>query len=163
MEEEPNPAGVVPQTDMATYTQIMFHLVFSTKDRQRVLSSDRREDLFRYIWGIIKNNQGHLYRIGGVEDHLHILTSLHPTVCLANFVKDIKTGSAKWIKENKVFNGFTHWQEGYGAFTASIKEKNVLIEYIKNQETHHRNRSFLEEYRELLVSSGIEFDEKYLA
>ena len=77
---------------MSTHTQICYHVVFSTKDRQPVLRPDRREDLFRYIWGILKNRQSHLYRINGTEDHVHILTSLHPTVSLADLVKDVKTG-----------------------------------------------------------------------
>ena len=77
-------------------------------------------------------------------------------------VKAIKTGSAKWIKENKVFPQFDHWQEGYGAFTHSMREKAALIEYIKNQEEHHRQVDFLDEYRKLLRDAGIEFDEKYL-
>lgn len=147
---------------MSTYTQIYYHVVFSTKNRERCLTAERREDLLRYTWGIIKNEKSHLYRINGVDDHLHILTSLHPTVCLADFVKDIKTGTSKWIKENKVFPGFTHWQDGYGAFTHSTKEKDALIEYIKGQEDHHRGVSFREEFRRLLMEAGIEFDEKYL-
>ena len=101
---------------MSTYTAIHYHIVFSTKDRTPVLKDERREDLFRYIWGIINNRRGHLYRINGVEDHVHILTSLHPTVCLADFVKDVKTGSALWIKNNSVFKNFSHWQDGYAAF-----------------------------------------------
>ena len=147
---------------MSTHTAISYHIVFSTKDRTRVLGQDRREDLFRYISGIIKNRHGHLYRINGVEDHLHILTSLHPTVSLADFVKDIKTGSAHWIKENSVFKRFSHWQEGYGAFTCSKREIAGLIEYIKGQEQHHRKMEFEEEYRKLLVEAGVEFDERYM-
>jgi REP element-mobilizing transposase RayT len=83
---------------MATYTQIIYHIVFATKHRERVLNKARREDLFRYLWGIVKNHESHLFRINGIEDHVHILTSLHPTVSLADFVKAIKAGSSKWIK-----------------------------------------------------------------
>jgi putative transposase len=79
---------------MSTHIAISYHIVFSTKDREPVLHQDRRPELFRYIWGIINKREGHLYRINGVQDHLHILTSLHPTLCLADFVKDVKTGSA---------------------------------------------------------------------
>jgi REP element-mobilizing transposase RayT len=147
---------------MATYTQVIYHIVFATKHRERVLDKPRRDDLFRYIWGIIKNHDSHLFRINGVEDHVHILTSLHPTVALADLVKAIKTGSSKWIKEEKVFPQFSHWQEGYGAFTHSICEKDALIEYIKNQEAHHGREDFLDEYRNLLKDADIEFDEKYL-
>lgn len=148
---------------MSTYTQICYHIIFSTKNREPVLDHGRRDDLFRYIWGIIKNNKSHLYQIGGVRDHLHILTTLHPTVSLAAMVKDIKTGSSYWIKEKNVFPRFSHWQDGYGAFTHSISEKDVLIEYIKGQEEHHKKTTFLEEYRKFLLDARIEFDEKYLS
>ncbi len=146
----------------STFTQIYFHIVFSTKERVPALSADKRENLFRYTWGILKNKDCHLYRIGGVEDHVHILTSLHPTVALADLVKDIKTSTSKWIKEEKVFPTFTHWQDGYGAFTVSDGDKDAVIEYVKNQEEHHRKISFRDELRELLVKHGVEFDEKYL-
>ncbi len=147
---------------MSTHTAISYHIVFSTKDRRPVLRRDRCEELFRYIWGIIKNRQSHLYRINGVEDHLHILTSLHPSVSLADFVKHIKTGSALWIKQNAVFKKFSHWQEGYAAFTCSKRDIDGLMEYIKGQEEHHRKTTFEEEYRNLLVEAGIEFDERYM-
>lgn len=114
------------------------------------------------MWGILKNNKCHLYRINGVEDHLHILTSLHPTVCLADLVKDIKTGSSKWIREREVFQGFTHWQDGYAAFTHAPCDKDRLIEYIRGQEEHHRTRPFMEELIRLLDEAGIEYEAKYL-
>ncbi len=151
-----------PQSILATYNQIIYHIVFATKHRERVLDQPRRDDLFRYISGIVKNHDGHVFRINGVEDHIHILTSIHPTVALADLVKAVKTGSAKWIKENNVFPRFGHWQEGYGAFTHSVREKDGLIEYIKNQEEHHRGVDFLDEYRRLLKDAQVEFDEKYL-
>ena len=147
---------------MSTYTQILYHIVFATKNRHRVLDQPRREDLFRYIWGIVKNHHCHLYRIGGVEDHVHILSSLHPTVALADFIKDIKVASSGWIKDEKVFPEFEAWQEGYAALTCSLGEKDRLIEYIKGQEEHHRTVSFLDEYREMLRVAGIELDERYL-
>ena len=147
---------------MSTYTAIHYHIVFSTKNRAPVLKRERRDDLFRYISGIIKNRHGHLYRINGVEDHLHILSGLHPTVPLADFVKEIKTGSALWIKQNAVFKRFSHWQDGYAAFTCSRRDLDGLIEYIKGQEEHHRRTTFAEEYRKLLVEAGIEFDERYM-
>ena len=127
-----------------------------------MLRQERREELFRYIWGIIKNNKSHLYRINGVEDHLHILTGLHPTVALSDFIKAIKVASNAWIKENRAFARFTNWQDSYGAFTHSHNEKDRLIEYIKGQEEHHKKESFRDESRRLLTEAGIEFDEKYL-
>lgn len=147
---------------MSTYTQIYYHIVFSTKDRVPALKPDKREELFRYTWGILKNNDCHLYRINGVEDHLHILTSLHPTVSLADLIKDIKINTSRWIKENAVFKTFTHWQDGYGAFTVAHGDKDAVIEYIKSQPEHHKKVSFSDEFREMLKRFGVEFDEKYL-
>lgn len=110
----------------------------------------------------MKNKNCHLYRINGVEDHIHIVTHLHPSVSLASLVKDIKVSSSLYIKENKIFEDFKGWQSGYGAFTYSIKERERVINYVKNQEEHHRVKTFKEEYIELLEEHGIEFDEKYL-
>jgi len=126
---------------MSTYTQILYHIVFSTINREVCLSEARRPDLYRYVLGIIKNNHTQLYRINGTEDHVHLLSRLHPRVSLADFVKDIKVGTSNWIKQKKLFLRFSHWQEGYGAFTLSIREKDAVIEYIKNQEEHHKEGS----------------------
>jgi REP element-mobilizing transposase RayT len=127
-----------------------------------VLSKNKRDDLYKYISGVLENKKCHLYRIGGIEDHVHIVTHLHPTVSLSDLVKDIKLSSSEFIKSNKLFQNFNGWQEGYGAFTYSIKQKDVLIEYVKNQEEHHRMKTFREEYLELLQEHGIEYNEKYL-
>lgn len=147
---------------MSTYTQIIYQIVFSTKNRECVLSKNNRESLFKYIWGILQQKKCHLYRINGVEDHLHIITHIHPSVSLAALVKDIKVSSALYIKTHKLFPEFTAWQEGYGAFTYSVKEKDRLIEYVKNQEEHHQSKTFREEYIELLQEHEISFDGKYL-
>jgi putative transposase len=147
---------------MSTFTQIYYHIVFSTKNREPVLLADKRDDLFRYTWGILKNKDCHLYRIGGVEDHVHMLTEVHPTIALADLVKEIKTSTSSWIKHENVFPNFTHWQDGYGAFTVSHSDKDAVIEYIKHQEEHHRKASFKDELREFLIKHGVKFDEKYL-
>ena len=147
---------------MSTYTQILYQIVFSTKRRKPALLKENREALFKFIWGILKNKKCHLYRINGVEDHIHIVTHVHPTVAPAFLVKDIKTASSGFIKENRLFPDFEDWQVGYGAFTYSFKEKDTLIEYVKNQEEHHKVKTYREELIELLREHGIEFDEKYL-
>jgi len=147
---------------MSTFTQIYYHIAFSTKDRTPALTPDKREDLFRYTWGILKNKDCHLYRIGGVEDHIHILTSLHPTIALSVLVKDIKVATSTWIKKENNSPKFSHWQDGYGAFTVSHSDKDAVIEYIKNQEEHHKKVSFKNELREFLIKHGVTFDEKYL-
>ena len=147
---------------MATYKQIVYQLVFSTKNRERTLVKANREILFKYIWGILKNNNCHLYRINGIEDHLHIVTSLHPSIALANLIKDIKVASSKMIKAENLFSNFKGWQNGYGAFTYQYNVIDNLIDYVKNQEEHHKQESFVDEYKRLLIEFGIEFDEKYL-
>ena len=147
---------------MSTYTQILYQIVFSTKYREQTLLKLNRELLYKFLWGILENKKCHLYRINGVEDHIHIVTHLHPSVALSHLVKDIKLASSKYIKEENIFPMFNGWQDGYGAFTYSIKEKDRLIEYVKNQEAHHKTKTFREEYIGLLNEHGIEFDEKYL-
>lgn len=147
---------------MTTYTQIIYQIVFGTRDRAKTLHKNNREDLYRYISGIIQKKECHLYQIGGVEDHIHIVTHLHPLVPLASLVKDIKMASTDYIKRTRLFPNFEGWQGGYGAFTYSIKEKDRVIEYVKNQEEHHRNMDYKEEFIQILDSQAIEFDEKYL-
>lgn len=147
---------------MASYRQIIYHLTFHTKNSESVLNNSENDELFKYIWGVIKNNKCKLYRINGIEDHVHIICDLHPSVSLANLVKDIKVSSSKWIKEKNLYPGFTNWADGYGAFTLSIKEKDSAIKYVMNQQVHHKKIGFKEEYIQLLRDHGIIFDEKFL-
>jgi REP element-mobilizing transposase RayT len=147
---------------MSTYTQIIYQIVFATKYRERVLTKNNRDELFKYITGVINNKNCHIYIINGVEDHIHIVTHLHPSVSLASLVKDIKISSSLYIKKQNLFNNFKSWQEGYGAFTYNMKDKDRVINYVRNQEAHHRNIPFKDEYISLLIEHGIEFDEKYL-
>lgn len=147
---------------MSTFTQILYQIVFSTKYRETTLNKEHRPELFKCMWGVLKNKNCHIYQINGVEDHLHIITSIHPSVALASLVKDIKLGSTSFIKEKKILPLFNGWQDGYGAFTYAIGAKNNLIEYVKNQEVHHRKKTFKEELIELLKEHGVEYDEKYL-
>ncbi|MEI6090733.1 MAG: IS200/IS605 family transposase [bacterium] len=148
---------------MSTYTQLMYQIVFSTLHRENTLQSkEKRTKLYKYIWGVLEKKQCHLYRINGVEDHIHILTHIHPTISLSNFVKDIKLSTTDMIKTEGLFPGFSGWQDGYGAFTYSINEKDRLIEYIKNQEEHHKKFNFREEFIKMLNEQNIQFNEKYL-
>ncbi|MEP7371876.1 MAG: IS200/IS605 family transposase [Chitinophagaceae bacterium] len=147
---------------MSTYKQILYQIVFGTRHRERTLIKRDRSELFKYIAGLLEKKNCHLYRINGVEDHLHIITHLHPSVALADLVKDIKLASTKYIKEQQLFPNFGGWQDGYSAFTYSAESKNNLIDYVKNQEEHHSIKSFEEEYIELLEEQHIEFDEKYI-
>ena len=147
---------------MATYTQLIYHIVFSTKYRDPTMIAEQRKRLFAYIHQLLTNKNCHLYRINGVEDHLHILTHIHPTIAVSSLVKDIKLAASDFIHREGLFPKFKGWQVGYGAFTASIKSKDRLINYIKNQEEHHRKTTYLDEYKGLLKEYQIEFDEKYL-
>ena len=147
---------------MSTFRQVYYHLVFGTKHRESTLTQACQEELYRFIWGVVKNRHGHLYRINGTEDHIHIFTDLHPSMALADFVKEIKVASSNWMKESGLFPRFTYWQEGYGAFTCSVHERDTVIAYIKNQKEHHQTEHFLDEYKRLLKENQIPFDEKYL-
>ncbi|HKB43196.1 MAG TPA: IS200/IS605 family transposase [Chitinophagaceae bacterium] len=145
-----------------SYRQIFYQIVFGTKDRQATIEETHCEELYKYIWGIINKKKCKLYRINGVEDHIHIFSDLHPTVALADYIKDIKVASSLWMKECGKFPKFKGWQDSYGAFTYSIREKDMIINYIKKQKEHHRVEAFYDEYKRLLIENGIEFDEKYL-
>lgn len=145
-----------------SYRQIFYQIVFGTKDREATITEAHCEELYKYIWGVVKNRNCKLYRINGIADHIHIFSDLHPAISLADYVKDIKVSSSQWMKESGKFPEFKGWQEGYGAFTYSVKEKNKVIDYIKSQKEHHRSESFYDEYKRLLIENGIEFDEKYL-
>jgi len=147
---------------MSTYTQIVYQIVFSTKNRERTLTKNNRDRLFKFMAGILKSKKCHLYQIGGVEDHIHIVTHLHPSIALADLVKDLKMGSTALIKRKTLFKNFNGWQEGFGAFTYDIKAKEKLIRYVINQEEHHLKKDFITEYKELLEEFEIKFDEKYL-
>lgn len=147
---------------MATYTQILYQIVFSTKNAENTMDFSKAENLYRYIWGVLKNKNCILYRVNGTENHIHIVTHIHPSVSISDLVKDIKVSSSKWLKEQDLFPYFQSWQEGYGAFTYHINQKEILVNYVKNQREHHHKKTFKEEYIELLKEHGIEFDEKYL-
>ena len=147
---------------MNSYRQILYHIVFCTYNRKNTLPHAFHGELYKYIWGIIQKRKGFLYKIGGTENHIHILSDLHPTVCLSDYIKEIKTGSNQWMKKTGNFPLFESWAEGSCSLTYSINEKNVLINYIKNQKEHHKTITFEDEFRQLLAENGIEWDESYL-
>lgn len=145
-----------------SYRQIFYQIVFGTKNRNSTINKEFETELYKYIYGIIKNKKCKLYRINGIEDHIHIMSDLHPTICLTDYVKDIKVASSIWMKESGKFPLFEGWQDKYAAFTYSVREKDMIINYIKNQKEHHKTESFYDELRRLLIENEIEFDEKYL-
>lgn len=146
---------------MSTYRQIYYQIVFGTKYRQPTITEAHDIELYKYIYGIIKNKKCKLYRINGIEDHIHIMSDLHPSVCLSDYVKDIKVASNLWMKESGLFPEFEGWQDGYGAFTYSVREKDMIINYVKNQKEHHKVETFYDEFKRLLLENDIEFYEKY--
>ncbi len=147
---------------MSTHTQILYHIVFATKYRKPTIEKSQKKRLFAYIFQLLTNKKCHLYRINGVEDHIHILTHIHPTISISALVKDIKVSTSIFLKKELIFKNFDGWQEGYGAFSEAIKSKDRLINYIKNQEKHHEKKSFFDEYKALLEEHEIVFDEKFL-
>ena len=147
---------------MNSYRQIFYHIVFCTYYHKNTLPIEHHEELYKYISGIIKNRNCVLYRINGTENHIHILSDLHPTICLSDYIKEIKTASTRWMKESGKFPDFEHWAEGSCGLTYSIREKEIIVNYIRNQKEHHQNVSFEDEYRKLLTENGIEWDERYV-
>ena len=153
--------GFNKKPKMSAYTQILYQLIFATKNRGKIMIPDGQESLYRYISGVMKHKKCHLYRINGTEDHIHIITHIHPTVALAHLIKDIKLSSSIFIKQENLFPGFNGWQDKYGAFTYSYAAKDNLIEYVKNQKEHHKTVSFREEFINLIKEHGVAFDEKF--
>lgn len=147
---------------MSTYTQILYQIVFSTKYREPAMIKKDRPRFFQYVSGVLEENDCHLYQINGVDDHLHIITHLHPSVALADLVKTIKLSGWSVIKEENLFPSFGGWQDGYGAFTYATDAKKRLIDYVRKQEEHHHVVDFIDEYKGLLREHKIEFDEKFL-
>ncbi len=145
-----------------SYIQSLHHIVIRTKYSENVLTEEHSEELYRYIWGYVKNKKSFLYRINGMPDHIHILVGIHSTISLSDFVKELKTSSNSWLKDNRdKFPDFKSWGEKYAAFTLRYQEKDIVINYIKKQREHHKKETFQDEYRRLIVESGIDIDEQY--
>lgn len=147
---------------MSSHRQILYHIIFGTKFHKPAITPIYQEQLYKYIWGIIKNKNCILYQINGTRDHIHILSDLHPSISLADFVKDIKVATSKWMKESGNFANFEGWAVGYGAFTYTYREKEIVRKYIRNQEKHHMKVGFREEYINLLIEFGVDFGERYI-
>ena len=143
-------------------SHLLIHSVFSTKDRRPFLRSEEmRNEIYAYMAGILKNLECHPIKIGGVEDHVHILSSLSKNIAFSELIGRIKGSSSKRLKEKGV-HGFA-WQNGYGAFSVSESNAEALSAYITDQAEHHRKYSFQEEVRELLKRHRITFDERYVS
>jgi REP element-mobilizing transposase RayT len=143
-----------------SHIQLLYHVIIRTKAGLPVLSLEHSDELYRYIWGIIKNKNSVLYRINGMEDHVHILLSLHPTIALSDFMREMKAETSKMLKRTAGFEKFTSWSDGYAALTYSLKDKGMIINYIKNQREHHKKISFRDEYVAFLKEMKLELDER---
>ena len=146
----------------STLTNLLFHIVFSTKNRDPIIEIQRRDELYRYIGGIIKGENGILLEIGGMPDHIHLLLKLKPTHSISDMMRKVKGNSSKWMNEKKRLKARFSWQDGYGAFSVSESQVAVVIQYIKEQENRHRTLSFKDEFIRLIELHHIAYDNQYL-
>ena len=144
-----------------SYTRLLYHLIFRTKYSIPAIDINYEKELYSYIWGFLNNKGCILYRIGGMPDHLHIYTEMQSKIALADYVRDIKVSSSKWLQNNPHFPAFRGWGRRYGAFTSSISEKDTIINYIANQKQHHIGLSTEEEFRSILAAHGCEINEVF--
>ena len=133
----------------SSYASLLYHIVFSTKYRKPSLTDLIRPEVYNYIGGIVANKKGHILEIGGTDDHVHILTACSPTIALAEFVRDIKANSSKWLHEERLHRD-VQWQTGYGAFTVSYSQTGTIRQYLCNQTKHHGKQSYDDEFRAIL-------------
>ena len=145
-----------------TYTQIHIQIIFAVKYRIALLDKLWQDELYKYITGIIQTQKHKLLIINGVSDHIHILIGYNPHQALSDLVQDIKGSSSKWNNEKKFIRSKFAWQAGYGAFSYSHSHLPKVINYIKNQEHHHRKITFVDEYRSFLKAFNVAFDERYI-
>lgn len=145
-----------------TYSQLNVHGVFAVSGRDCFLLGEFRDDLFRYISGIMQNNGLYPLAVGGWLDHVHVFFEMKPTTTVATEIGKIKANSSKWINDRQFLRSRFSWQEGYGSFSYSRSQRHSVIQYIMNQEAHHQTQTFREEYLELLQKFEIPFDKKYI-
>jgi len=145
-----------------SYTKLLYHIVYSTKQRKPLIVPSLQENLYSYIGGIIRGEGGTLIEIGGVSDHVHLITKLRSEPSVAQIIKTFKSKSSGWVNTQSRLRKRFSWQTGYGAFTVSPSQLPKLVQYVRTQEEHHRKLSFKEEFVALLKKHGIEYDERYL-
>ena len=144
-----------------SYVELLIHAVVRTyKSESTLPTDDRIKFLYQDIWGIIKNKGGHLYRINSISDHVHLLFTMPPTIALSDFMKAIKASSSKIIKSVDGFEKFKAWGEGYAALSCNVRDKDVIVKYIINQQEHHKKVTFRDEYISFIKEMGLEFDER---
>ena len=145
-----------------TYTQIYLQFVFAVQDRMSFIRPTWKDELYKYITGIVQNNKHKLIAINGHFNHIHVLVGYKPHQLIPNLLQDIKSASSKWINKQQFVRGKFQWQEGYGAFSYSHSQIDTVVKYIQNQEEHHRTKSFREEYLDFLKRFNVSHDERYI-
>ncbi|MCA1797407.1 MAG: IS200/IS605 family transposase [Desulfuromonadaceae bacterium] len=146
----------------STLTNLVYHVVFSTKGREPMIVASICDELYRYIGGIVKNEGGILIQIGGMPDHLHLVVKLKPNHQLSQIMQKIKGNSSKWINTQGQLKDRFSWQDGYGAFTVSESQVPIVVRYVKEQKNHHRKYSFKEELTQILELHNVEYEKRYL-
>ncbi len=146
----------------STLTNLLYHVVFSTKHRATLISDTIQADLYAYLGGIIKGNGGYLLEVGGIADHVHLLTRFPPTIAVAEMMKTIKAKSSGWVNRERPIGTRFGWQDGYAAFSVSSSQVDAVRRYIRNQAAHHQQQSFMQELITLLDKHGVEYDERYV-
>ncbi|MFY0601781.1 MAG: IS200/IS605 family transposase [Cyclobacteriaceae bacterium] len=145
-----------------TFSQIYIQCVFAVKGRENLLSKAWRDEVFKYMAGVIKNKGQKSIIINGVADHVHVFVGLKPSIALSDLVRDIKNNTSNFINDKKWLAQKFSWQEGYGAFSYSHSQIDKVYQYILNQEEHHRKKTFKEEYLDFMVKNEIPHDERFL-
>jgi len=145
-----------------TFTQIYIQFVFAVQNRISLIQAEWKDELYKYITGIVQNNGHKLIAINGIANHVHIFIGYKPNQLIPHLMQDVKGSSSKWINEKRFVKGKFSWQEGYGAFSYSNSQIDSVVKYINDQEMHHKKHTFREEYILLLKKINISFDEKYI-
>jgi REP element-mobilizing transposase RayT len=145
-----------------TYSQIYIQIVFAVRGRENLLQKPWRDEVFKYIAGIIKGKKQKPIIVNGVSDHVHVFVGLKPVMSISDLVRDIKNNSSNFINENHFIRGKFSWQEGYGAFSYAHSQIDSVYQYVLRQEEHHEKRTFKEEYLDFLEKFAVDYDEKYL-
>ena len=145
-----------------TFSNIVLHIVFGTKNRQRLITTDLRPRIYKYMGGIIRQSGGALYEIGGLADHVHLLVQSRPGLAVSDLVRTVKSGSSGWAHREHLDVQRFGWREGYGVFSVSQSRVDTLKRYIVEQEEHHKRRDFKSEFLALLEAHGVEYDEQYV-
>lgn len=143
-------------------SNVLLHIVFSTKQRHPFISHDIEPELYAYITSIVSSNGSYVHKIGGIDDHVHLLLTLPRTLSISDLLEEIKKNSSKWIKsKGNQFQDFS-WQKGFGAFSVSVSQQNIVEKYIATQKEHHKTMTFQDEYRKLLQLHKISYNEEYV-